>query len=79
MLIRTAMLRDSNSYMINKLEHDYFYHTYGDVYIQHHVMDLSNLLKYEAILMQNFQRVMRFDSIANNEFFVILNKLESNY
>ena len=62
--------------MINKLEFEHFSNLYGETYTMYHEFELSGLLKYEALLMQNLYKTVSMPNIPCKEFFVIINSIE---
>lgn len=56
------MLKDTNNDKIKKFETDYFHANYGKIYENIHKIDMEPIVKYESLILHNFDRILRHNS-----------------
>lgn len=61
-IFHKAMLKDTNNDKIKKFETDYFQANYGKIYENIHKIDMEPIVKYEALILHNFDRILRHNS-----------------
>lgn len=77
--LRKLFLSETNEYLIQKFESEYFSDLYGQSFSSINKMTLEPLLKIEATLAYSLRNILRYPQIDKLCFFEMLTNIEDQY